>query len=90
MLISYDIWAGNPISPLLTVSWLYRVLNVKALVGAFNQEKALVGAFSVIVKSSDIRITFVSSTSGHVAASTSIRNHGNHPVLVHPELLLQG
>ena len=26
------------------------VLNVKALVGAFNQKKALVGAFSVIVK----------------------------------------
>ena len=26
------------------------VLNVKALVGALNQEKALVGAFSVIVK----------------------------------------
>ena len=26
------------------------VLNVKALVAAFNQEKALVGAFSVIVK----------------------------------------
>ena len=26
------------------------VLNVKALVGAFNEEKALVGAFSVIVK----------------------------------------
>ena len=26
------------------------VLNVKALEGAFNQEKALVGAFSVIVK----------------------------------------
>ena len=26
------------------------VLNVKALVGTFNQEKALVGAFSVIVK----------------------------------------
>ena len=26
------------------------VLNVKALVGAFNQEKALVGAFSLIVK----------------------------------------
>ena len=26
------------------------VLNVKALVGAFNQEEALVGAFSVIVK----------------------------------------
>ena len=29
------------------------VLNVKALVGAFNQEKALVGAFSVIVKPMD-------------------------------------
>ena len=26
------------------------MFNVKALVGAFNQEKALVGAFSVIVK----------------------------------------
>ena len=26
------------------------VLNVKALVGAFNQEKALEGAFSVIVQ----------------------------------------
>ena len=26
------------------------VLNVKTLVGAFSQEKALVGAFSVIVK----------------------------------------
>ena len=29
---------------------LNSVLNVKALVGAFNQKKALVGAFSVIVK----------------------------------------
>ena len=29
---------------------LNSVLNVKALVGAFNQEKALVGAFSVIVQ----------------------------------------
>ena len=29
---------------------LNSALNVKALVGAFNQEKALVGAFSVIVK----------------------------------------
>ena len=28
---------------------LNSVLNVKVLVGAFNQEKALVGAFSVIV-----------------------------------------
>ena len=31
---------------------LNSVLNVKALEGAFNQEKALVGAFYVIVKSS--------------------------------------
>ena len=31
-------------------SCLNSVLNVKALVGAFNQEKALVGAFSVIVQ----------------------------------------
>ena len=29
---------------------LNSVLNVKAPVGAFNQEKALVGAFSVIVQ----------------------------------------
>ena len=29
---------------------LNSVLNVKAVVGAFNQEKALVGAFSVIVQ----------------------------------------
>ena len=39
------------------VGWLAQclnniVLNVRALVGAFNQEKALVGAFSVIVKTS--------------------------------------
>ena len=33
------------------LAWcLNSVLNVKVLVGAFNQEKALVGAFSVIVK----------------------------------------
>ena len=28
----------------------YSVLNLKALVGASNQEKTLIGAFSVIVK----------------------------------------
>ena len=32
--------------------YLYSVLNVKVVVGAFNQEKARVGDFSVIVKSS--------------------------------------
>ena len=32
-------------------AWCFNsVLNVKALEGAFNQEKALVGAFSAIVK----------------------------------------
>ena len=33
-----------------TTSVKHSVLNVKALVGAFNQEKALIGAFSMIVK----------------------------------------
>ena len=32
------------------VSRFNSVLNVKVLVGAFNQEKALIGTFSVIVK----------------------------------------
>ena len=44
----------DPISRLLTIGSMpvyHSVLNVKALVGAyFNQEKALVGAFSVIVQ----------------------------------------
>ena len=35
------------------LAWcLNSVINVKMLVGTFNQEKALEGAFSVIVKSS--------------------------------------
>ena len=42
------------------VECLNSVLNVKALVGAFNQEKALVGAFSVIVQ---LRRLIVYSTS---------------------------
>ena len=38
-------------NPLFLLSVCYNsVLNMKALVGAFNQEKALVGVFSVIVK----------------------------------------
>ena len=36
---------GNRISHLPNI-----VSNVKALVGTFNQKKALVGAFSVIIK----------------------------------------
>ena len=39
---------GVPISHLLTMYHIY--LNVKLLVGALNQEKAIVGAFSVIVR----------------------------------------
>ena len=37
----------------------FSVLNVKAVVAAFNQEKALVGAFSVIT---NLRVAFVWST----------------------------
>ena len=37
----------------------FHVLNVKALVAAFNQEKALEGAFSVIT---NLRLAFVWST----------------------------
>ena len=51
--VPYDFCVGVPISRLLTVGSTpvyHSVLNVKALVGVFNQEKALVGAFSVIVK----------------------------------------
>merc|ERR1711994_255922 len=51
--VPYDFCVGVPISHLLTVGSTpvqHSVLNVKALVGAFNQEKALIGAFSVIVK----------------------------------------
>ena len=51
--VPYDYCVGVPISHLLTVGSTpvqHSVLNVKALVGAYNQEKALVGAFSVIVQ----------------------------------------
>ena len=34
----------------ITPVW-HSVLNVKALVGTFNQDEALIGAFSVIAKS---------------------------------------
>ena len=37
---------------------------MKVLVGAFNQEKALIGAFSVIVK---LSVTFVSSSNAQTA-----------------------
>ena len=43
LMTGYDLFAGVPISYLLIMFSI-----VKAVVGAFNQEKALVGAFSVI------------------------------------------
>ena len=46
-----DLCIGVPISHLLTMgsmSVLHSVLNVKAVVFAFNQEKVTAGAFSVI------------------------------------------
>ena len=46
------------------------VLNVKSLVGTFNQEKALVGAFSVIVKTD-------SETNGSYAALFSTYHNIN-------------
>ena len=54
--VPYDLCVGVPISHLLVIqlgsAWcLYSVFNVKALKGAFNQKKVLVGDFSVIVKS---------------------------------------
>ena len=51
--VPYDLCVGVPISCLLTVGvtwYLYSVFSVIALVGAINQEKALVGAFYIIVK----------------------------------------
>ena len=52
--VPYDFYVGNRISRLLTVGSTpveHSVLNVKAEVVAFNQEKALLveGAFSVII-----------------------------------------
>ena len=49
-------WGQRPFS---IVSFLIvSVLNVKAVLATFNQEKALVGAFSVIVKPSCTHCTF--------------------------------
>ena len=46
---------------------LVQCLNVNAVVAAFNQEKALVGAFSVVVQ---LRRLIVYSTSSDVSAAT--------------------
>ena len=46
--VSYDLCIIS-----VTIQFSHSVLNVKALEGAFNQKRALVGAFSVIVKLMD-------------------------------------
>ena len=51
--VPYDFCVGNPISCLLNIGstpFEHSVLHVKAVVAAFNQEKALVGGFSVILQ----------------------------------------
>ena len=50
--ISFDLYVGVPSTYGLTPAH-HSVLNVKALVGAFNQEKALEGAVSVIMKTDE-------------------------------------
>ena len=51
----------------------HSVFNVKALVGAFNQEKALVGAFSVTVKT----VKTGCGTDGSFYSTTLVRHkHG--------------
>ena len=53
---------------------------MKALVGAFNQEKALVGAFSVIVKTDGA----LHSTSYHGHIPGAVWDHHNHrPAIGH-------
>ena len=47
-------------------------LNVKALVGAFNQEKALVGAFSVLVQ------PVVEPMEHYYTALVQVREPGQH------------
>ena len=49
-LMTFASWTQSHVYLLVPVS--HSVLNKKALVCTFNQEKALIGAFSVIAKSS--------------------------------------
>ena len=56
---------------------LKSVLNVKSLVGTFNQEKALVGAFSVIAKTNcetDDRLQHYTTHSGGVPSRLNCSN----------------
>ena len=56
-----NLWALSSLGFLMQ-KCLNRFFHVKAVVAAFNQEKALVGAFSVIVQ---LRRLFVCSTNHH-------------------------
>ena len=57
---------------------------MKALVGAFNQEKALVGAFSVIVKTDCETNGSFYSTSYHGHIPGAVWDHHNHrPAIGH-------
>ena len=70
-------WSWKRTFAKFTITWrvrlAYRLLNVKAPVGTFNKEKVLVGAFSVIVKSS---WTFVSSSNTDAASPLFIHCTG--------------
>ena len=57
-----------PTFPEFTLVSFNRFLNVKALVGAFNMEKVLLGTFSVIVKLQTSRM-FVSGCTLHSGAA---------------------
>ena len=77
MKMSLKVMASYLDVPLLWVQRLFSiglnsVLNVKALVGAFNQEKALVGAFSVIMKTGCGTDGALHSTSSHLAAQLDL------------------
>ena len=66
---------------------LNSVLNVKALVGAFNQEKALVGAFSVIVQLHRLIVSQHYLDTGHGVPLLAARLMSNCYILLHSCLL---
>ena len=55
---------------------LTKWVNVKAVVTAFNQEKALVGAFSVIVKCSWLLFLLLTHLVCQLAGVESVPHHG--------------
>ena len=59
---------SNVYFPWFSMFSVHRVLNVKVLVGTFNQEEALVGAFSMIVK---LRLWFVCNSNSECCNSST-------------------